>query len=462
MPKLPNTLSFRLTLWYSSSFVVFLAASLLILLVLIDAILEDRIDEELIEEINEFRELYKTEGIERVKTEIDLEGKTGDISEIFLRLLTSNGEQIHSSDLTHWEGITTVQSILEKISEDETEILLLSVEFQSQEEETRVAYGLIGPELILNIGESTEDKEEIMEILFIVFTAMFVIAVPIIATIGWFIARKNVVGIEEINRAAIDIKSGQFNRRVSIENQHDEIQTLANTFNKMAERINQLITEMREMIDNIAHDLRSPLARIRAISENALSRESSKEEYQSAAENTLEECDRMIQMVNNTLDVAEAEAGVTEREKEEINLANLIEEACELFEPVAEEKNVVLTFTLNTSCYLNGNRQSLQRMASNLLDNAIKYTKPNTSVDIKLDKDSNLIKISISDKGEGIPTQSQHRIFDRFYRCDSSRSKEGSGLGLSYAKAVARSHGGDIILENSSKQGSTFVISLPI
>lgn len=462
MPKLPNTLSFRLTLWYSSSFVVFLAASLLSLLVSIDAILEDRIDEDLIEEINEFRELYEAEGIERVKTEIDLEGKTGDVSEIFLRLLTTKGEQIHSSDLTHWEGITTVQSILEKIAADEAEILLLSVEIQNQEEETRVAYGLIGPELILNLGESTEDKEEIMELLFIVFTAMFLIAVPIVTTIGWFIARKSVIGIEEINQAAIDIKSGQFNRRVSIENQHDEIQTLANTFNKMAERINQLITEMREMIDNIAHDLRSPLARIRAISENALSRQSSKEEFQTAAEDTLEECDRMIQMVNNTLDVAEAEAGVAEREKEEINLANLIEEACELFEPLAEEKNIVLTFTLNTSCNFKGNRQSLQRMVSNLIDNAIKYTRSNSSVDIKLDKDTNLIKISITDEGDGIPTQSQHRIFDRFYRCDSSRSKEGSGLGLSYAIAVARSHGGDIALENSSEQGSTFVVSLPI
>ena len=101
-------------------------------------------------------------------------------------------------------------------------------------------------------------------------------------------------------------------------------------------------------------------------------------------------------------------------------------------------------------------------MVSNLIDNAIKYTRPNTCIDIKLDKDPNLIKLSITDEGDGIPTQSQHRIFDRFYRCDSSRSKEGSGLGLSYARAVARSHGGDIILENSSKQGSTFVISLPI
>jgi len=462
MPKLPNTLSFHLTIWYSGSFVVFLAVSLLCLLISIDVILNDRIDEDLIDEIQEFRGFYESGGLNSVKHEIDQEAKTGDITEIFLRLLTPQGEQVYSSDLSHWEGITTLQSRLKKISTNKSEILLVTVEFHTQDEETRVAYGLIGPEIILQIGESTEEKEELMELLFIVFTAMFLIAIPIAATTSWFIARKSVIGIEEINQAAIDIRSGQFSRRVSIKKPHDEIQTLADTFNSMAERIHQLITEMREMIDNIAHDLRSPLARIRAISENALSMQSSKEEFQTATEDTLEECDRMIQMVNNTLDVAEAEAGVVEREKENINLENLIEDACELYGPVAEENNVELTFALNTDCHFTGNRQSLQRMVSNLIDNAIKYTKPNSSIDIKLDKNANFIKINISDEGHGIPKECQHRIFDRFYRCDNSRSKEGSGLGLSYARAVARSHGGDIILEASSKKGSTFVVLLPI
>jgi len=101
-------------------------------------------------------------------------------------------------------------------------------------------------------------------------------------------------------------------------------------------------------------------------------------------------------------------------------------------------------------------------MISNLLDNAVKYTKQNTSVNIKLDKNTNHIKLSISDEGQGIPIESQHRIFDRFYRCDDSRSKKGNGLGLSYSRAVARSHGGDIILEKSSDRGSIFTVLLPI
>jgi len=124
MPKLPNTLSFRLTIWYSGSFVVFLAASLLSLLISIDAILDDRIDEDLIEDIEECKELYESGGLDSVKQEIDREAKTGDITEIFLRLLTPQGEQIYSSDLSHWKGITTVQSRLEKFAANESEILL--------------------------------------------------------------------------------------------------------------------------------------------------------------------------------------------------------------------------------------------------------------------------------------------------------------------------------------------------
>ncbi len=322
MNKFPNTLSFRLTLWYSILFVTFLAISLSALYLSINTILNNRIDEDLEEDIEEFSILFKNEGIYAVKKEIDREAKTSDVSEVFLRVLTTNGKQIHASDLSHWKGIHTIQSTLNKVLLNDSKLYLETMKFPMQEENTRIVYGLIGSNTILQIGESTEEKEEIMELLLIVFASMFLIALPIASTIGWFMAKQSIKGIEEINKAAIDIRNGEFNRRVSITRQPEEIQTLANTFNAMIERINNLITEMREMIDNIAHDLRSPLARIRAISENTLSNNSQSENYKVAAEDTLEECDRLIQMVNSTLDVAEAEAGVTNRIKEIIDLSD--------------------------------------------------------------------------------------------------------------------------------------------
>ncbi len=139
----------------------------------------------------------------------------------------------------------------------------------------------------------------------------------------------------------------------------------------------------------------------------------------------------------------------------------MIEEACELFDPVAENKNVELTFNIKPKCKFNGNKQSIQRMLANLIDNALKYTKPNSQVHIKLENHSKNIYIHIIDEGNGILPEDQHRVFERFFRCDSSRSSNGNGLGLSYAMAIARSHGGDIKIKSEYGSGSTFTILLP-
>ena len=461
MSKLPKTLSSRLTLWYTASFVLFLGIALSALYFSIDTILNKRIDEDLREDIEEFIVLYEKEGLESVKKEINREAKTSDISSVFIRLLDNSGKQIYTSDLTHWKGVHSIQTILNKVIDGKHDVWLETIEFSSQEDDTRVAYGLIGPNTILQIGESTEEKEEIMDLLLAVFTSLFFIAVPIASTIGWLMTKRGVKGIEKISNVAMDIRNGKFDQRVAIKNQPEEIQNLANTFNAMIERINSLISEMQEMIDNIAHDLRSPLARIRAISENVLSSNSEINDYKTALEDTLEECDRLIQMVNSTLDVAEAEAGVATRIKEDIDLTKLAEDACEIFEPIAEDKKIKLSFNAKENCTYYGNKQSLQRMLANLIDNAIKYSKSNSKVNIKLENIERNIIIKVADQGDGIAKDNQTRVFERFFRCDSSRGNSGNGLGLSYALAVVRSHGGDINLDSTPGSGSTFTISLP-
>ncbi len=231
----------------------------------------------------------------------------------------------------------------------------------------------------------------------------------------------------------------------------------------MADRIRNLITEMREMIDNIAHDLRSPIARIRAISESALSTQGSINDYKTVAADTLEECDRLIKLINNTLDVAEAEAGIANSMKETIDLSKLTADACELFEPVAEQKNIDLTYKLAEDCHLTGHRQNLQRMLANLLDNALKYTSSAGKVGIVLESRPKAIQIAIADTGPGISKADQQRVFERFYRCDDSRGRsDGCGLGLCFARAVARTHGGEIFLSSKPGDGSTFTITLPV
>lgn len=462
MLRLPNTLAFRLTLWYASALLVFLLAALFVLYLSINTILFDRIDEDLYEDIDEFKLLFNSTDIDRVKSEIQREVMAGDEKVVFLRLLDIQGGTLFTSDLSDWEGLIINRAALQQLIRSRTTPFLETQSLEIQESDTRVIYGLIGPGVILQVGESLEDKDDIMDLLLTVFLGLLCIIIPLASIAGWFMARRATQGIEEVSRAAIDIQHGKFDRRVSIKAQDDEIQTLANTFNAMAERIRNLITDMREMIDNIAHDLRSPIARIRAISESALSSDGSISDYQSVAADTLEECDRLIRLINTALDVAEVEAGVANSMKETINLSELTADACELFEPVAEQKNIDLTYKLAADCYLTGHRQNLQRMLANLLDNALKYTSSVGKVGIVLESRPEAIQIAITDTGPGISETDQQHVFERFYRCDESRGRSnGCGLGLCFARAVARTHGGDIFLSSKPGNGSTFTITLP-
>lgn len=461
MNILPNTLTFRLTLWYASAFIIFVLFAFIALYLSMNTILDNRIDEDLNEDIAEFKELYESEGIKRVIREIGREVKPGEEGTVFLRLLNSKGDQLFSSDMSNWAGLSTDKTIVKALSTEQRQPLLVTEELSGHEYPTRIIYGLVAPDVVLQVGESLEDKLEIMELLLFVFAVMLSIVIPVASGVGWLVARQAVCGINEVSNAALDIEKGNLDRRVAVTNQRDEIQQLADTFNSMAERIRKLISEMREMIDNIAHDLRSPLARIRAISEATLSGAHTETQCRTAAADTLEECDRLIQLINTTLDVAEAEAGVADTENTDVNITKLAEDACELFEPLAEQRHIRLSVTLEPDCRLHGNQQYLQRMLVNILDNALKYTPPEGKIQVDLEKISHGIRIAVADTGIGIPPSEQHRVFERFYRCDQSRTKDGCGLGLSFARAVARAHGGDITLLSEPSKFSTFTITFP-
>ncbi len=357
--------------------------------------------------------------------------------------------------------MTTDLQTLKSLAEIDSYPILQTIKIPDHEFDTRIIYSEISHGTILQIGESLEEKEEMMELLRVVFIAVVGLGIPIASAVGFVIARQATRGIEEVTRAVLDIENGEFDRRVSIYAKEDEIRKLVDTFNAMAERIRNLIGNMREMIDNIAHDLRSPLARIRAISEAALSRDVSADEHKAAAVDTLEECDQLIALINTTLDVAEAEAGLANSDKTEVNISKLAEEVCELFEPLAEQKNIQFSMRVEPECRVRGNKTNIQRMLSNLVDNAFKYTPAPGSVCVDLKRHDDCIRIAISDTGIGVPKQDQNRVFERFFRCDQSRSEPGCGLGLSFARAVTRAHGGDISLDSVLSESTTVTISVP-
>jgi len=179
------------------------------------------------------------------------------------------------------------------------------------------------------------------------------------------------------------------------------------------------------------------------------------------AVNTIEECDRLLDMLNTTLDIAEADSGAAKLNVSRLDLAEIVLGACELFQTVAEDNRISLVTSVPENCHIQGDRHRLQRVVANLLDNALKYTPAGGQVRIALREHGARVLLTIEDTGVGISADDLPRIFQRFYRCDRSRSQHGNGLGLNLALAFVRAHGGDITTSSTQGVGSTFTVVLP-
>jgi signal transduction histidine kinase len=313
----------------------------------------------------------------------------------------------------------------------------------------------------VQITESLEERVDVLEIFRLTFFFSLPFLILLSLTAGWFMSGKSLEGVQQVTNTAIDISNGALGERVSLSDQGVEIDRLAETFNSMLDKIQLLIRGIREMNDNIAHDLKSPLARIRGIAETTLTGDQSSDQYQQLAGSTIEECDRLLHLINTMLDLAETEAGLAPS-METLNLSKLIEDACDLYQPLATENNLILESNLIESVTINGNKQFLQRLISNLLDNAIKYTPSGGQISIDQKVANSDVLVCITDTGMGISQEDLPNIFERFYRCDQSRSKPGTGLGLCLALAIAKAHWGNISVKSTLSKGTQFTVSLPL
>jgi signal transduction histidine kinase len=217
------------------------------------------------------------------------------------------------------------------------------------------------------------------------------------------------------------------------------------------------------MSDNIAHDLRSPIARIRGLAEVTLTTGKSLGEYENMAASTVEECDRLLDMINTMLFISKTEAGVEKPSRAKVDIAALIHSACELFEPIAEDKNVTLKCQTLEQTFLPGDARMLQRMLSNILDNAVKYTPPGGRVEVYLSTTSSGdIVLAIHDTGIGISEDDQNMLFTAFHRGANVGSRAGTGLGLMLVKRCVELHHGQVRIESKVGQGTTVTVRLPI
>jgi len=457
--NLKGTLSFRLTLWYTLIFIFSSLLALSIFYYRISSITMERTDAELLEEMEEFSTLRSEEGLEQVKAEMALEVESED-EEIFYRILSIDGQVLAMSSTQPWGRLEVPGNILRDLR-DQSRPVLGTLDIPNYKYKVRTIYGSISPTEVLQIGLSLEDNEKYLKVfrdlLFLLMIPLFIFS----ALIGWFLSRQALLGVEEVTLTAIDISKGSYDKRVQVKRRSYEVDRLANTFNGMLDRIQALLKSMREMTDNIAHDLRSPLTRIRGIAEMTLISKNSIKDYENMAASTIEECDNLIEMINTMLDITETEAGVGEFKIEKVNLSRLIIDACELFRPTANEKGVNIITILPDKLHCQGDSNKLQRLVTNLLENSIKYTESEGSVTISASLDNGQVNIIFEDTGIGISEKDLPKIFERFYCCDMSRSKAGIGLGLSLAKAIANALGGTISVKSALNKGSSFLVTLP-
>jgi len=457
--SLRNTLAFRLTLWYAGIFTLSSCVAFLLFYALITSFIQDRTDQELLSQVNRFAALGAADGIEAVKNAAVIEAQGAGVKKVFFRLLSLNGQAFSSSNMTYWKDIDVDGAAIQELLHGRDHVFEI-ITIPKRREKVRVLYAMLSPAIILQVGQAMESYSRFLDAFKGIFITTMTFLIVLAAGVGWFMAGRAVSGVEAVTRTAQKISGGNLAERVPVKERGDEIDQLATTFNQMLNRIQALLTEIKEMSDNIAHDLRSPITRIRGNAEVTLTTGKSLNEYEAMAASTVEECDRLLDMINTMLMISKTEAGVDRLAREEIDLGSLVRKACELFEPTAEDKGVSLSCDVQNESHLAGDTRMIQRMLSNLLDNAIKYTPSGGAISISVSENDGQVAVSIRDTGIGLSPSDLPRIFERFYRCDQSRSQAGIGLGLSLARAVARAHGGDITVVSAPNQGSTFTVTL--
>ena len=458
LSKVPQMLVFRLTLWYSGILIVFIILTFVILYIFINSLLLNQVDQDLDNQAKGMPAVI--EGLDSARTDLVFKILSGTSGRIFIRVIEPGGEKFASNHYSS-EDIAVNNTIINQLDMDEGNVFE-TITIPKSQHKVRVVYRMIAPGRTIQMGRPL--LESIW--LFGIFKKIFGVGIAILifsaGIVGWFMAKRALIGVDEVTKTALHIYNGEYDSRVPIIGRAKEIDDLAITFNKMLERIQALIRGMKEMTDNIAHDLRSPITRMRGIAEMTMMTAEKSPDYELMAGNIIEECDRLLGIINMMLDISEAEAGISKLNRSEFDPSTLVEEACELFQTVAEDKDIKIVFDIRDTKTIYADQGKLQRVVANLLDNAVKYSPDGSNIHVSVYEDGGFVNISIKDNGMGISEKDLPHIFKRFYRCDSSRSKTGAGLGLSWAQAITQAHGGSISAISEPHKGSNFIVALPM
>jgi signal transduction histidine kinase len=432
--------AFRLALWYAALFVVSAMAIVLVTYYLTSGSMAQRDRQLLRSKVGEYAAAYARGGFRVLTNTVRAEQAVAP-ERLFVRVVDRGVEGVVLSNPEGW---------------DPSRLELESVSLRDG--------------TLVQVGKSTEARDALLARLRFALGMVTLLIIGVALAGGVLATRSAMYPVRRLTQTVREIiETGRTDARVPVTaaaKDRDAIDELSVLFNAMLDRIAGLVDAMRGALDNVSHDLRTPLSRLRGTAELALAGPPDVERYREALADCVEEADRTLVMLDTLMDISEAESGTLQLQRESLDLRTVLDRALDLYRDVAEANGVTLvappTDGAAPPLIVHGDRPRLEQVFANLIDNAVKYTRADGRVEVTLAQEEKKAVVRVTDTGIGIPSHELPRIWDRLFRGDRSRTERGLGLGLSLVKAIVEAHGGAVAVESAVGSGSSFTVSLPL
>jgi signal transduction histidine kinase len=450
---------FRLTLWYSSIFVLSAVSLFLVTYFVFSSYLHRKDQEAIRSKVITLSTAYNRGGLGALEREVSVDQKFGRGGGYLIRVGGPGGRTLLLMLPYQWLGFDL--KALEMGTLDGV-IRWLRLQLADGSNQLEILSIPLDGDYLLQVGKSNQERNRILSRFRLMFACIMVPLVLVGAGGGIFVTFRALRPIRHLIHTVQSVYSGQLDARVPSLRTGDELDQLVTLFNLMLAKIDALIREMKESLDNVAHDLRTPVSRLRARAEMALQSNGGVSDNREALSDCLEESELILRMLNTLMDISEAETGTINLRKESVRLGSLIEQVQGIYSYVGEEKRITVLTHCPDDLFVFVDADRIRQALANLLDNAIKYTEQGGQVEIGAEKQGNQVVLTVRDSGRGISPENLPRIWERLYRGDRSRSEKGLGLGLSLVKAIIHAHEGRVEVESQPGKGSTFKVYLPM
>jgi signal transduction histidine kinase len=454
-----HTLGFRLALWYVALFIGSSVLLVVLTYVLLATSLRQR-DHELIRStLARYAAEYDRGGLDALSRAIVADRAIARSERLFVRVAAGGEEAVFLSTPDDWSEFDLAR--LDRPSAGSQSWSELPGRREAAVLEVASARLLDGT--LVQVGKSSESRIGLLRH-YRTVSALSLLGIIVIGLAGGaLLTRWTLRPAWDLIAAVQDIvRTGRVEARVLARQTGDPLDQFAALFNGMLDRIESLIAAMRGSLDNVAHDLRTPMTRLRSTAEQALQTGDTPESYREALADCVEESDRVVAMLETLMDISEAETGTLRLNLEPLSVASLLSDAVDLHADLADAKAITLSVRAPDTIIVSADRNRMRQALANLLDNAVKYTPHGGRIEIAAEAAGPDAVIAVRDSGIGIASEDLPRIWDRLYRADHSRSERGLGLGLSLVRAIVQAHRGRVEVESTLGGGSTFRLFLPL